>query len=148
MSYRPPIQDSRQQILDLLESTIPNSWQLHMVLQGFDPMEGTIVELVDSCKRIELTKELPAIKKTSHEKNGKDHNKSGKKGGKKHKSKGGSSSPYNCMLHGPNHIYSTEDCYALKNLVKGTKNRKKDPGPKKSKKSEEMNALMSYVKNA
>ena len=37
-------------ILDLLESAMPISWQRHMVLQGFDPMDRTIAELVDFCK--------------------------------------------------------------------------------------------------
>ena len=50
------------------------------------------------------------------------------------------------MLHGPNKTHNTEDCYALKNLVKGAKNGKKDLDRKKSKKSEEINALMTYVK--
>ena len=58
-------------------------------------MDGTIAELVDFCERIESTKELPVVKKTNHEKTGKDHNKSNKKRGKKLKSKGGSSRPYN-----------------------------------------------------
>ena len=109
-------------------------------------MDETITELVNFCKRIEPTEQLPADKKTSHKKTGRDYNKSGKKGGKKHKSEGGNSILYNCMLHGPNKAHSTEDCYTLKNPVKGTKNRKKDPGPKKSKRSKEMNMLMSYVK--
>ena len=50
------------------------------------------------------------------------------------------------MMHGPDMTHNTEDCYALKNLVKGAKNRKKGPGQKKSKKSKEINALMTYVK--
>ena len=112
-------------ILDLLESAIPISWHHHMVLQGFDSMDGIIAELDNFCKRIELTKELPVVKKTSHEKTGKDHNKGGKKGAKKRKPKGESLSPYNCMLHGPNKTHNIEDCYDLKNLVKGTKNGKK-----------------------
>ena len=41
---------------------MPIRWQQHMVLQGFHPMNGTITELVDFCKRIESTKELPAVK--------------------------------------------------------------------------------------
>ena len=35
------------------------------------------------------------------------------------------------MLHEPNNTHNAEDCYALKNLVKGTKNEKKDPGQTK-----------------
>ena len=43
------------EILDLLESTIPITWQRHMVLQGFDLVEGTIAKLVNFCKHIKLT---------------------------------------------------------------------------------------------
>ena len=48
-------------ILNLLESTMPISWQQYMVLQEFDPMDGTIAELVNCCKRIESTEELPTV---------------------------------------------------------------------------------------
>ena len=112
-------------ILDLLESAMLHTWQRRMVLQRFDPMDRTIAELVKFCKRIESTKEPPVARRTSHDKTGRDHNKSIKKGGKKRKPKGGRSSPYNCMLHGPNKTHRTEDFYALKNLVKGTQNRKR-----------------------
>ena len=124
-------------ILDLLESEMPISWQRHMVLHGFDPMDRTIAELVNFCERIKLTKELPTGKKTSRGKTGKDHNKGSKKGVKKRKPKGEMSSPYNCILHGPNKTHSIEDCCALNNIVKGAKNRtrtldRKIPkGPKK-----------------
>ena len=53
---------------------------------------------------------------------------------------------YQCILHSPNETHNTEDCYALKNLMKGAKNGKKGPGQKKSKSSEEINALVTYVK--
>ena len=42
-------------------------------------MDKTIAKMVDFCERIELTKELPTVKKTSHKKTGRDHSKSGKK---------------------------------------------------------------------
>ena len=75
-------------ILDLLESEMPISWKRHMVLQGFDPMDGTIVGLVDFCKRIQLTKELPVVKKSSHNKTRKSHNNSNKKESKNRNPKG------------------------------------------------------------
>ena len=89
-------------------------------------MDGTIADLVNFCKRIELTKDLPLTKKPGHKKTRKGQEKGKKKGGKKHKNKGQGSSVYQCMLHAPNETHNTEDCYALKNLVKGAKNRKKD----------------------
>ena len=93
-------------------------------------MDGTIAELVNSCKRIKSTKELPVVKKPSHKKTGKDHNKGGKKGFKKRKPKGEGSSEDNCKLHRPNKTHNTEDCYSLKYLVKGATNGRKDPGQK------------------
>ena len=118
-------------ILYILESTMPISWQRHMILQGFDPMGGTIAELAVFCEQIKLTEELPAVKKSNQDKTGKDPNKGDKKGNKKHKPEGEISNPYNCMLHRPSKTHNIENCYALKNLVKGTKNRKKDPGQQK-----------------
>ena len=53
--------------------------------------------------------------------------------------------PYS-MLHGTNNTHNTEDCYTLKNIVKGTKNRKQGSQTEKSKRSMEMNVLMTYVK--
>ena len=56
------------EILDLLELAMPITWQRHMVLQGFDPMDGTIFDLVDFYERIEFIKDLPSTKKPCHEK--------------------------------------------------------------------------------
>ena len=66
-------------ILDLLESAMPITWQRHMVLQGFDPMDRTIADLVDFCKRIKLTKDLPSSKKPGHKKTGKGQEKGERK---------------------------------------------------------------------
>ena len=46
-------------------------------------MDKTIAELVDFCKIIELTKELPMVKKSNQDKTRKDSNKGGNKGNKK-----------------------------------------------------------------
>ena len=46
------------EILDLLESAMPLSWQRHMILQGFDPVDGTVKDLVDFCERLENTEDL------------------------------------------------------------------------------------------
>ena len=79
-------------------------------------MDGTIVELVDLCKQIKSTKELQT---------GKDPNKGSKKVNKKHKSEGEGSSYYKYMLHRLKKVHNTENCYALNNLMKGAKNRKR-----------------------
>ena len=55
----PPFEDNQEldedEIIDILEFGIPHSWQNNMVLQGFDPMESTLAELVDFCERHEFT---------------------------------------------------------------------------------------------
>ena len=38
------------ELLDLLEFSIPRAWQKQMVLQGFDPIEGTTEEFVRFCE--------------------------------------------------------------------------------------------------
>ena len=45
----------KDKILDILEYAMPCSWQRQMVLQGFDPIEYTVSDLVDFCKRMEST---------------------------------------------------------------------------------------------
>ena len=97
-------------ITDILESEISITWQHHLVLQGFNPMDGTIAELVNFFKKVKSTKELPVVKKSSHKKTRKYHSKGGKKGAKKRNPKGESSSAYNCMLYRLNKTHNTEDC--------------------------------------
>ena len=51
-------------ILDLLEDSMPHAWQRHIRLQGFKPLESSIKEFVEFCKRLESTEELPTNKGT------------------------------------------------------------------------------------
>ena len=54
----------KDEILDLLEVSMPHAWQRHMRLQGFKPLESSIKEFVDFCERLESTEELPTKKGT------------------------------------------------------------------------------------
>ena len=63
---------SNEEIVDILEFAVPNSWQKSMVLQGFDPLIHTVSEFVSFCERHEYTegtldntKETGAKPKTS-----------------------------------------------------------------------------------
>ena len=40
------------EILDLLEVSMPHAWQRHMRLQGFKPLERSIKEFVEFCERL------------------------------------------------------------------------------------------------
>ena len=53
-------------ILDLLEASMPHAWQKHMRLQGFKPLESTIKESVEFCKRLESTEEMLSKKGTDN----------------------------------------------------------------------------------
>ena len=41
------------EILDLLEFSIPNTWQIAMLLQDFDPQVHTVNDFVQFCERLE-----------------------------------------------------------------------------------------------
>ena len=110
-----------------------------MILQGLNPMNRTISGLIDFCKLIKLTKDLPTLKNPDQEKSTKDSNKGGKKASKKRNMPEGknlSLRTYHSMLHGPNNTHNTQDCYTPKNLVKQTKGGKRnlDQSPKSPKK--------------
>jgi hypothetical protein len=46
---------TNEEIVDILEFAVPNSWQKRMVLQGFDPLIHTVSEFVSFCERHEFT---------------------------------------------------------------------------------------------
>ena len=50
----PPFEDNQEiddeEIIDIIEFGIPGLWQKSMVLQGFDPMENTLADLVAFCE--------------------------------------------------------------------------------------------------
>jgi hypothetical protein len=54
----PPFEDNQEiddeELIDIMEFGIPNSWQTNMVLQGFDPLDNTLADLVAFCKRHEF----------------------------------------------------------------------------------------------
>ena len=50
------------EILGLLEASIPNVWQRHMRLQGFKPRKSSVKKFVEFCERLESTKDVPPKK--------------------------------------------------------------------------------------
>ena len=59
LSEFPPHGDDQQlpqdEILDIGEFAVPNAWQREMTIQNFDPIAGTVSDLVDFCERMECT---------------------------------------------------------------------------------------------
>ena len=54
----PPFEDNQEldddEIIDIIEHAIPRSWQDNIVLQGYDPDDSTLADLVDFCERHEF----------------------------------------------------------------------------------------------
>ena len=135
------------EILDLLEVSMPHAWQRHMRLQGFKPLESSIKEFVEFCERLESTEELPSKKGTEDSTNHEGRGKSKRARTTETKKRGRSDDADNkfyCMLHGPNPNHDTKNCRSLKKHVDKVKKenpRRNDP----AKVQEEMNAVYKYV---
>ena len=58
----PPFEENQkldnEELLDILEFSIPATWQKAMVLQGFNPIESTIESFIKFCERLEFTEDL------------------------------------------------------------------------------------------
>lgn len=114
------------EIIDLLEFGVPNSWQRTMVLQDFDPVNHTVQEFVAFCERMERieiaegtsnpTQQPKADKKPSPKKGKSDREKR-----KRSSSKDDEGSPGDCRLHGENCGHSTHDCRTLVHQAKRMK---------------------------
>lgn len=112
------------EILDILESAVPNAWQREFVRSGFDPIEHDIREFVERCERVELTETLEIKnKETKSSNNNKNkgnslgtrstpHRSGGNNNkGSKWSAKSSEEAP-TCPLHGKGH--SMDNCKVLR----------------------------------
>ena len=57
LEYFPPFADEQKlpedELLDILEFSIPSSWQVEFICLGYDPMTGDLKRFIDHCKRME-----------------------------------------------------------------------------------------------
>ena len=136
------------ELMDILEFGVPNSWQKQMILHDFDPVQKSTTEFIQFCERIEKTEDKPMGSKSSE--------KSTKKRGLNYVSRSGGqtkrgSSPESkgskyCMLHGTNNNHSTEECRTLKHQADRMKQTYKAQHPsekKEYKKRQELNAMVA-----
>ena len=60
LQYFPPFTDEQNlpedELLDILEFSIPSSWQAEFIRLGYDPISGDLKKFIDHCKRLETIK--------------------------------------------------------------------------------------------
>ena len=108
------------ELLDLLEFGMPNSWQRSMTLQDFDPVDHSIQEFVSFCERLEATDPEEVIPKRDQ------NNDSNSSNNKKRKNNSGSSGSKSCLLHGEDCGHSSHECRTLKAQAAKLKEKYKD----------------------
>ena len=103
------------ELVDVLLYSIPQSWSREMDKFGIDPFRD-IGATLSFCERMEAA-EGGETKKSNSNNSQKKKAKTQKKSGKKSDGDG----DFYCELHGKNASHSTSDCYAIKKLVKASK---------------------------
>lgn len=101
----PPRKLENDEILDLLEFGIPNSWQRQMMLHDFDPLSHTMKEFVSFCERLEMVEKHEGKNRNQTDDEGSSTEK--KSNNNKRRRGGGT-----CRLHGEN-THDTHDCKTL-----------------------------------
>ena len=122
LTYLPPFEAKQSlptdEILDILEFSIPNSWQKEFERTGFDPADSDIATFVEHCERIELTEDLEqATPKSEKGMKSKTKRKFGSTGEISHAKSSAEAKNYKnnsktekfCKLHNCNG-HSTEEC--------------------------------------
>jgi hypothetical protein len=110
---------TNDELVDVLLFGTPKSWQKEMDKQGFDPVEGTLDDLVTMMENIKASEEFVADKTESNKKKG-----SSSSNNKSKRSNNSNGEQY-CMLHGKGN-HDTEDCIKLKaeaKRLKGNSNK-------------------------
>ena len=116
---------SPQEIIGLIEWSLPPAWRAKFDLDGYVPSLHSKARLIEACEAIERNEQV-----TKKEQEEKGNNNKKRKGGKtKNASKVEGNSTvvkYFCKEHGYNSSHNTEDCFTLKNRAK--KSAKVDVG--------------------
>ena len=127
------------EILDILEFSMPHSWQRQMMLMDFEPIDSTLQEFVHFCQRLEMgesEEKKPEIKSVASKK-------SKKQGKRKREGSADFTEGLDCMLHGKNCGHTTENCWTLKKQAAATAAQKSKNKSSHSKK--EMNVMMKQA---
>ena len=137
-----------EELVDLLEFGVPNSWQKAMILRDFDPLQNMVQDCVQFCKRLEQVDSTEGTNQSSQNSQ-KNKNKSTGRTGKRSRDHDNSDSGKKhklCLLHGDNCGHSTDDCFALKAQPKRMKQTYETQAPEKKKaykQKQELNAIVA-----
>ena len=132
----PPFEDNQEldedEIIDIVEHAIPHSWQDNIVLQGYDPDESTLADLVDFCERHEFIE-------ASRNNNAKSKGNTSGDSDKKPAARNTNSKPWNkngkyCALH-QTYGHSTDECKVVKAQIEETRSKWEQKGNNNNKKS-------------
>lgn len=117
----PPFEDNQEldedEIIDIVEHAIPRSWQDNIVLQGYDPEDSSLADLVDFCERHEFIEANRNDNSKSKGNNSGDLDK--KPAARKNTSKVVNKGRY-CTLH-KTHGHSTDECKVVKAQIEETR---------------------------
>ena len=95
------------EILDVLEFRVPNSWQKRFLMHQFDPQAHSVMEFVEFCERIEQATEDPPEACKNNDKaqdtsKGNTKNPDKQKGKRKFNDDKSGNGKW-CLVHGPGH---------------------------------------------
>jgi len=99
---------SKEEILEILEWSLPDSWRKKFDKEQYIPSQGTVAELLAACEALERTEEDEPKEPPS----GAPKKSKRTKGASKQKST--AKKAYFCKLHGKNTTHNSEDCFTLK----------------------------------
>ena len=136
------------EIMDILEFGVPNSWQKTMVLQDFDPVQKSVPEFTAFCERIE---QLEDHSQARPNKESKGNSNKRKRDGDRSSGKDRKSNSKSCMLHGDNCGHDTSECKVLQSQAKKMRQNYDAQSPDKKrefKRKQELNATISAAVEA
>jgi hypothetical protein len=110
------------ELLDIYENGVPNTWQKQFLLQGFDPIEHSKSEFLEFCERLEATEDIFVDKNPRSAKRGRSNtpikgnyrpNTAGRRTPLNRSNSRNSGTLKYCRLHGQQTSHDTASCKVL-----------------------------------
>lgn len=117
---------SKEEIVGLLEWSLPQAWRAKFDLDGYIPTLHSKAKLIESCEAIERNEKMLEESKKGNKKGKKKEGSTGSNGSSTVRRTAKSSNVdknYFCSVHGKNSTHASADCWTLKNREKGQKSK-------------------------